>query len=81
MDNSEKKQMIVRRYESEISISRANNEIPCKTCQFSEKLFSGDKLESEDFDAGSCEMYDVKPFDVYFNAKPCPKYHQKDFSL
>ena len=56
-------------------ITRANPNMVCKTCKFSEKMYNGRKPST--YTAGSCEKYDIKPHDVYFEAKSCPKYKAK----
>ena len=47
----------------------------CRTCKFAGKLWSG--KNASDFTAGSCEKYETKPTDVYFDAAKCPKYQEK----
>ena len=64
-------------YDSQIAVRKANPDMPCKTCRFAGTMYNGRKLKAEDYDAGSCEKYDIKPHDVYFDAKPCSKYMKK----
>ena len=77
-----RKSVWLRHYsEDEAMASNAENtrkkqeKMVCRTCKFAGKLWSGKK--ASDFTAGSCEKYDVKPTNVYFDAEQCPKYEAK----
>ena len=77
-DDSEDAQRhaIESRHNSEIVVTKhASQDMVCKTCKYSEHIFSGRK--SSTYMAGSCEKYDVKPSKVYFDAELCDKYIKK----
>lgn len=72
--NTERINLIRSRHDSEISVLHANPAMICKTCKYSGHLFSGEVLDEKSFDAGSCEVYEIKPISVYFDGNTCPKY-------
>ena len=55
----------------------------CKTCKYSEKKYNGkpfnivNKEKYPNWKAGTCEKYDIKPHNVYFDGAKCPKFEAK----
>ena len=75
MTEEERQQLIEERQDSEIAVKKANPKMPCKSCVYSEKMHNGRKPTT--YMAGSCEKYEIKPYNVYFEGKPCSKYLKK----
>lgn len=54
--------------EESISVIMPNREtLPCNNCAYG-RVLSPIK--------NNCAMYDLKPYEVYYESKPCPKFLQ-----
>lgn len=54
----------------------------CKTCKFAHKRFNGTEIRLNTkvhpyYSAGTCEKYETKPHNVFFEDAKCPKYEQE----
>ena len=66
--------------QSEVREKKANPNMHCKTCKYADKRYNGKPLKSvlyPNWMAGTCEMYQEKPSNVYFKGEKCPKYEAK----